>query len=268
MTRVFYDLEFLEDGKSITLISIGLVTDDGREYYAVNGDLYGNSSAWVRIKAHDWLVRNVLPSLPLTNRKALEKYLAGATMFSPIPSIDSVKIDTTDTTVKPRYVIANEVRDFIRAAGPDVELWAWYGAYDHVALCWLWGRMIDLPEGIPMWTNDLRQERLRLGEPEMPRQADGEHNALEDARHNRDMARFLDEYAETNDKGPMRWSHAGWDVTLDTNVGKPPHVTFKRHGETVINGYVHPDATLASVSNFNQTPDMVIVEQWADDDSR
>ncbi len=43
--------------------------------------------------------------------------------------------------------------------------------------------MIDLPKGVPMWTNDLRQEVHRLGNPELPEQPSGLHNALEDARH-------------------------------------------------------------------------------------
>ena len=51
--------------------------------------------------------------------------------------------------------------------------------------------MIDLPEGVPMWTNDLKQECARLGDPRVPEQGPGEHNALADARHNRDIAEFL-----------------------------------------------------------------------------
>jgi hypothetical protein len=259
MTRLFYDCEFHEDGERIDLISIGLVSEDGREYYAVNGDLtdsdrdpFTGKTPWQRIISNPWLVKNVLPSLPITDRKTLDKHLGGVPLFSPRPSIDHVKLDHTDTMVKPRYVIANEVRDFIHAAGPDVELWAWYGAYDHVVLCWLWGRMIDLPDGVPMWTNDLRQERHRLGNPEMPKQAAGEHNALEDARHNLTMARFLDEIAErAAGDGPVRLVRAGWEVELETHVDRPPHVTFKRHDVVVVNGYVHPDATL---SNFPRAP--------------
>jgi hypothetical protein len=263
MTRVFYDTEFIEDGKSIILISIGMVTDDGREYYAVNGDLddatnhdpdlrggYIGKTPWDRIMAEPWLVKNVVPSLPLRDRKQLDRYLTGVPIFAPRPVLDHVRLDHTDTSVKPRQVIANEVRDFLRAARPveadgkpadDVELWAWYGAYDHVALCWLWGRMIDLPDGVPMWTNDLRQERHRLGNPEMPTQEAGEHNALEDARHNRTMALFLDDYEASTADGPMRWSRSGWAITLDSNVGLPPFVTFKRHDSTIVQGYVHPD---------------------------
>lgn len=60
------------------------------------------------------------------------------------------------------------------------------GAYDHVGLCQLWGRMIDLATGLPMFTNDIQQEARRLGVTwdELPPQPDGHHNALADARHN------------------------------------------------------------------------------------
>lgn len=248
MTRVFYDTEFLEDGNTITLISIGLVADDGREYYAVNGDLEEQArpddhiNTWDTIKRHPWLIKNVVPHLPITDRKSVERWNANsAPIFGPQPTLISVHLDYDDTNVKPRYVIANEVRDFLRAVGPDLELWAWYGAYDHVVLCWLWGRMIDLPAGIPMWTNDLRQERHRLGNPEMPKQADGEHNALEDARHNLAIARFLDDYAERFTDGPLRFSQAGWSVQLDQVHELPAYVTFKRHNTTIVQGYVHPD---------------------------
>jgi hypothetical protein len=263
MTRVFYDTEFIETGTTIDLISIGMVTDDGREYYAVNGDLddttnhdpdlrggYIGNTPWDRIMAEPWLVKNVVPSLPLRDRKQLDRHLKGVPLFAPRPVLDFVRLDHTHTSVKPRQVIANEVRDFLRAARPvapdgqpvpDVELWAWYGAYDHVALCWLWGRMIDLPDGVPMWTNDLRQERHRLGNPDMPKQAAGEHNALEDARHNLAMARFLDEHAERFTDGPLRFSQAGWSVELESHPGLPPYVQFKRHNSTIVQGYVHPD---------------------------
>ena len=34
----FYDTEFIEDGQTIDLVSIGIVASDGREYYAVSTD--------------------------------------------------------------------------------------------------------------------------------------------------------------------------------------------------------------------------------------
>ena len=184
MTAIDYDLEFLEDGRHIELISIGMVCDDGREYYAVNSDMPVD-----RILNHQWLKANVWPHLPLRG-------------YKPAPQINALQqsdgsLDTTDTRVKPKWVIANEVREFVQAAGPDVELWADYGAYDHVCLVQLWGRMIGLPEGIPMFTNDIQQEARRLGFTwdQLPKQESGEHNALADARHNQVKRRWLAEHA-------------------------------------------------------------------------
>lgn len=174
--RVFYDCEFLEDGTTIELISIGLVAEDGRELYAVNADMPVK-----RIVKHDWLMTNVVPHLPRLHGDA--RLHAGRR--------NPLAVDWRHSAVKPHWLIADEVRAFIQAT-PDPQLWAWYGAYDHVALCQLWGRMIDLPEGVPMWTNDLKQEAMRLSNPDMPEQAEGEHNALADARHNQVMAQYLD----------------------------------------------------------------------------
>ncbi|MEH0417780.1 3'-5' exoribonuclease domain-containing protein [Streptomyces sp. B21-083] len=183
MTAIDYDLEFLEDGRTIELISIGMVCDDGREYYAVNSDMPVD-----RILNHQWLKANVWPHLPLRG-------------YKPPPQINALQqsdgaLDTTDTRVKPKWVIANEVRDFIQATDePEPQLWADYGAYDHVALCQLWGPMVRLPPGVPMWTHDLRQEIERLGiDPsDLPQQKSGEHNALADVRHNQTVRRWLAE---------------------------------------------------------------------------
>jgi hypothetical protein len=168
--KIFYDTEFIEDGRTIDLISIGMVREDGAEYYAVNHD-----APWGRIREHAWLCGNVVPQLPLA--KPVQKPI-------PFASQHYFTIDTTDVHIRPCWLIANEVREFIRSVD-EPELWADYGAYDHVVLCQLWGSMIDLPEGLPMFTRDLRQEINRLGltDGELPAQADGVHNALEDARH-------------------------------------------------------------------------------------
>lgn len=176
-TAYCYDSEFLEDGRMIELISIGIVSGSGREYYAVNSEM-----PLERILANDWLVRNVVPSLPITGRASLDTYLAHPRNTFPKPGL-YVDLDTKSTVVKPRWVIANEVRDFLLADGPP-ELWADYGAYDHIVLCQLWGPMISLPEGIPMFTHDIEQAIEAVPGFEKPQQTAGEHNALEDARHN------------------------------------------------------------------------------------
>lgn len=185
--KVYYDTEFLEDGRTIDLISIGMITEDGREYYAVNRDMPVR-----RIRKHQWLMDNVVPGLPRISGDRRNHIRTG-------DALDL--LDYANPAVKHRDKIAREVRAFILAAGPDVELWADYGAYDHVVIAQLFGPMVDLPAGIPMWTNDLQQEARRLAAAgldeahNLPLQLDGQHNALADARHNRVVGRYLERVA-------------------------------------------------------------------------
>jgi hypothetical protein len=181
VTRYFYDTEFIEDGRTIGLVSIGISAEGGREYYAVCAD-----ADWQRVAASAWLCDNVVPHLPLLGPVLRpEEGIREGYRF---------RIDTHDPVVKPRHVIAREVRDFLLADGPP-DLWAYYGAYDHVVLSWLWGPMIRRPEGIPMFTHDVMQYAASLGYPDLPRQAGAEHNALADARHTRAMWLHLDALA-------------------------------------------------------------------------
>lgn len=175
MTAIDYDLEFLENGRTIELISIALVADDGREYYAVNRDMPVR-----RIRKHKWLMDNVVTSLP-QGQGDRRNHVPRSWLF-----------DYADPVVKRRDRIAAEVRDFIQGTD-DVELWANYGAYDHVSLAQLWGPMIALPAGVPMFTHDIQQEARRLGLTweDLPQQQEGEHNALADARHNQLVRRWL-----------------------------------------------------------------------------
>lgn len=143
MARFFYDAEFAVTAPEITLISIGVVCEDGREFFAV-------SSEFDPMAVHPWVRDNVLPQLPPT------------------------------ATWRTRSAIRTELLAFL---GPDPVLWAWYAAYDHVALCQLWGQMPDLPRAIPRFTLDVRQLWEHLGRPALPEQIGGLHDALADARH-------------------------------------------------------------------------------------
>ena len=141
--RMFYDLEFGVTAPEITVVSVAVVAEDGREFYAV-------SSEFDPLRVHPWVRENVLPQLP------------------PASSWRS------------RAQIREELLAFL---GPEPVLWAWYGAYDHVALCQLWGQMPDLPRAIPRFTLDVRQLWEHLGRPPLPEQPSGRHDALADARH-------------------------------------------------------------------------------------
>ena len=164
--KYWYDTEFIEDGQTIDLLSIGIVSEDGRELY-----LESSQANWS--KASDWVKKNVLPRL--LSYRAVE---GGFTQSA----CDAVS----------RGTIALMVREF---CDPDKygrpEFWAYYADYDHVALCQLFGTMMDLPEGWPRYTNDIKQLCNYLGDRPLPKQGKDEHNALDDAYWNREAYEYL-----------------------------------------------------------------------------
>ena len=168
--KYFYDSEFIEDGTTIELISIGVVCEDGREYYAVSTD-------FVPERAGPWVRRNVLPKLPSPS--------------SPL--------------WRSRQRIREDLYQFL-VPRPAVrpELWAWAGAYDHVALCQLWGSMVDLPTALPRYTNELRQHWDQHGRPELPPVPADAHDALADARHNLAKYEAIEAFRRSSATGDKR----------------------------------------------------------------
>jgi 3'-5' exoribonuclease-like protein len=177
-TRYFLDTEFVDNGRTIDLISIGIVCDDGREYYAVNQE--------ARLDlANDWVRKNVLPQLPPYGapewktreqiRQDVEKFMTAWI------ETDALKSESLPSLPP------------VRAA--DIEVWSYFADYDWIALCQLFGPMMALPTHFPMYCMDLKQLSVLLGSPEHPQQESGEHNALEDARWNKRLFKFLLNYA-------------------------------------------------------------------------
>lgn len=143
--RIFLDTEFIEDGKTIDLISIGIVAEDGSKLYLQNVECDLS-------KASDWVKHNVIPYLD----------------SSP-------------------WVTRGEIRDTIKEfCGQHPEFWGYYADYDWVVLCQLFGRMIDLPRGWPLYCNDIKQLAVQLGDPDLHKVCDTsyevEHHALADAK--------------------------------------------------------------------------------------
>jgi hypothetical protein len=165
--RYFYDTEFIDDGYSIELISIGVVAEDGREYYAVSTEFNPD-------RAGSWVRANVLPKLP----------------------------PPASQLWRSRSQIRSDLETFFDVDGPEpIELWAWVGAYDHVALCQLWGPMTHLPPRIPRFTHELRQLWEQHGSPRMPRRSTNVHDALVDARDQLTRYRVITGDAGGDDAG-------------------------------------------------------------------
>lgn len=179
MTRIFYDCEFLEDGRTIELISIGMVREDGAELYRVINSVSLITSAW----RHPWLRENVVAHLPV--REDPYGHVGGWNWDRNHPDYPALKT---------RDLVAAEVRDFILGV-PDPQLWAYYAATDFVALYQLWGPLVNRPEGIPVRVNDLAQEADRLGVADLPSLPGAtEHNALSDAREVRYRYQWLTQH--------------------------------------------------------------------------
>lgn len=153
LSRYWFDTEFMEDGTFIELLSIGVVCEDGREFYAENVDADLSH-------ASEWVQKNVIPHL--------QRGIA----------------------LMPRLRLADELRAFIDHAPPS-EIWAYYGDYDWVVLCQLYGRMVDIPKGWPMFAMDVKQFAVSLGNPQLPTKSGTEHHALADARWTHEAWQYL-----------------------------------------------------------------------------
>ena len=151
--RYWFDSEFHDDGTTIELISIGVVSEDGREYYA-------ESCEYAQDRASPWIQKHVLPQLRCTQRPT-------------------------------RKIIRDEIARFfsdpqdVENLPSSPEFWAYCGEYDWIVLRQLFGDLMAWPRGWPVLAMDVEQWRLQLNAPNFRPQALGKHNALADARYTR-----------------------------------------------------------------------------------
>jgi len=229
--KFFIDTEFLEGPQkrlfgytkpTIDFISIGIVDEVGRDYYAVSKD-FNLKEAWNR---YDEVINKHFPDGPEYNRL----YWIRENVLKPI-FYDLVKYAREDDgeisyefnyrnfkTLLNKYgkgnkTIAQEILSFVGKEKPV--FYGYYADYDWVVFCWLYGRMIDLPSNYPMYCTDLKQmydiENAKFVEKRKLKQAkfgdttihelkdvksypknNNEHNALADAKWNKELYKFLD----------------------------------------------------------------------------
>ena len=154
--KYFLDTEFIENGPHhpIQLISIGIVAEDGRTFEAI-------SNEFSAIRASAWVVENVLSKLS----RDVSLWL----------SLFSIK-----------HLILEFIGD-----DPNPEFWGYYADYDWVVFCQIFGTVMDLPASFPMHCRDIKQLCDEKGNPQLPKQGKGEHNALADAKWNKLAWEFL-----------------------------------------------------------------------------
>ena len=251
--KYFLDTEFLEGTQkrmfgetkpTIDLISIGIVCEDGREYYAISKD-FNLKEAWNRYdiekdfckpqglgdKKVYWIRENILKPIFIELRaKEVEEYniakRINVVLDFPVYSFCFKEFKRLINKYgKTNKRIAEEIKEFVytksfkdNKGNPIIdeknwidgkpEFYGYYSDYDWVVFCWLFGKMIDLPKGFPMYCIDLKQlldempnriTRTVFGyrtvediknDPSYPKQIN-EHNALADARWNKQLYDFL-----------------------------------------------------------------------------
>lgn len=189
------DTEFLEDGTTIIPISIGIVGpavgEDGHAvppFYALNADFALNT-------ATPWLVDNVLRHIPEAQTAIADYWdaqkkewrgIRGRLHFEP------------SANVLLKAEIAKQLRDYVQVhaldRGLEPHFVTSYGSYDWLVVCQLFGTMMDLPDGWPVYTDDIQCgiHWLEARDPRFswiavrPKNKLPEHNALWDAYNQRE----------------------------------------------------------------------------------
>lgn len=189
--KYFFDTEFIEDGSTIDLISIGIIAESAG-VQTESRTLYLQNAECGFVKASEWVWRNVFPHL-------LHFDMRGKRGCSPIVrTVDSGLSRQTDTPcfvgrvpkdpskdIMCPWATRREIRDEVLAFC-DVEkygkpeFWGYYADYDWVAFCQLFGTMIQLPRGFPMYCRDLKQLLDDKGNPKFQKSTDA-HHSLSDA---------------------------------------------------------------------------------------
>jgi len=223
--KTFLGFTYIKTKPTIDLISIGIVAEDGREYYAISKD-FNLKEAWNRFdvkpdienggtKKVYWIRENVLK--PIWVEKCKEGFSFKNSPMTPhgIGTLFTYKNFKKLLNIygKSNSQIAKEIKEFVydkenvlynqKNGGLDsvgdvkskIEFYGYYSAYDWVVFCQLFGIMMNIPNGFPFYCRDLKQIADNIwettGKETRFKSPKGEHNALVDARWNKDFHSFL-----------------------------------------------------------------------------
>ena len=187
--RYFLDTEFIEDGKTIDLISIGLVADDPAE----TRTLYLQNLECDFSKGSDWVWRNVYPHLQHFNMSGRRDCTPrGQTRDSGLYKEIFSGCEDPGCCWATKREISKAVVEFCNMEKyGKPEFWGYFADYDWVAFCQLFGPMVALPKGFPMYCRDLKQWADYLGNVRIPKPEAQIHHALADARWIKSGYEFL-----------------------------------------------------------------------------
>lgn len=125
--RLFFDTEFTGLHKDTTLVSIGIIAENGDCFYAELTD-YDES------QLDDWLKENVMSKLTLLN-------LGSDTYLPPFNKSNCLVRGNTET-------VKNELIKWLELFNENFEIWSDCLAYDWVLFCNIFGGAQNLPQYI------------------------------------------------------------------------------------------------------------------------
>ena len=161
--RVFLDSEFTGLVSGAELISIGLISQDGRTFYAELNDYDAKN-------INDWLRENVITHLRFTE-------------FRSNPRLD-LEHHAMKTS---RFDVSNALSEWL-AQWDKVEIWGDCIAYDWVLFCGLFGGAMKIPSNVYYIPFDIATLFYVRGiDPDISRveyagASEAKHNALHDAK--------------------------------------------------------------------------------------
>jgi hypothetical protein len=180
-TKIFFDTEFTGLHKNTTLISIGLVSECGKTFYAELND-YDKS------QIDPWLQENVIANLLYTEpvHDEFEYYSAVRSEDNPTPGdfYKGYSLNIRCDMEELKHDLTKWLAQFER-----VEMWSDCLAYDWVLFNSIFGTAFDIPSNVYYIPFDLcTLFKYRGIDPDINREefiglngSDSKHNALHDA---------------------------------------------------------------------------------------
>lgn len=175
-TKYFLDTEFIERPGSIQLVSIGIVDEHGRTFYA-------ESTEFDEREADDWVRENVLRKLRWWGNPNSNKGFCNASVHDVGTKFSCHEVFGTTSLIRGELL-------YYFGDDPSPEFWGYFADRDWVVFCWIFGKMTDLPKRFPKYCRDLKQVLDESGKGKIP-DPEGEHNALADAIWNKALYKHL-----------------------------------------------------------------------------
>lgn len=137
MTRIFFDTEFTGLHKDTTLISIGLIAEDGRTFYAEFND-------YERSQVDEWIRDNVINHLIMkAPEEGEQEYYSKSRFNKDIPLTKQWNLQMRGN----KQEVAAELKEWLEQFN-QVEIWSDCLAYDWVLFNDIFGHAFNIPKNI------------------------------------------------------------------------------------------------------------------------